>query len=67
MLIFNTLTTNVPHHIETNQLICNANQLIDFYMMGNIGRSWDKILEFNNKYILLKIKIKIDVNDPIYE
>ena len=23
----NQLTTNVPHHIETSQLICNANQL----------------------------------------
>ena len=23
----NLLTTNVPHHIETSQLICNANQL----------------------------------------
>ena len=34
----NPLTTNVPHHIETSQLICNANQLIGFYMMGNIGR-----------------------------
>ena len=33
----NPLTTNVPHHIETSQLICNANQLTGFYMMGNIG------------------------------
>ena len=29
---------NVPHHIETSQLICIANQFIGFYMMGNIGR-----------------------------
>ena len=35
----NPLTTNVPHHIETSQLICNANQLTGSYMMGNIGRS----------------------------
>ena len=34
----NSLTTNVPYHIETSQLICNANQLTGFYMMGNIGR-----------------------------
>ena len=34
----NPLMTNVPHHIETSQLICNANQLTGFYMMGNIGR-----------------------------
>ena len=34
----NPLTTNVPHHIETSQFICNANQLTGFYMMGNIDR-----------------------------
>ena len=35
---FNPLTTNVPHHRETSQLISNANLLTGFYMMGNIGR-----------------------------
>ena len=39
-LIFNPLTTNVPCHIESSQLICNANQLTGFYMMGNIARLW---------------------------
>ena len=34
----NSLTINVPHHIETSQLICIANQLTGFYMMGKIGR-----------------------------
>ena len=34
---FNLLTTNVPHYVETSQLICNANQLTGFYLMGNIG------------------------------
>ena len=34
----NPLTTNVPHYTETSQLICIANQLTGFYMMGNIGR-----------------------------
>ena len=29
---------DVPHHIETSQLICNANQLSGFYMLGKIGR-----------------------------
>ena len=29
--------TSVPHFIETIQLICNANQVTGFYMMGNIG------------------------------
>ena len=24
------------HHIETNQLICTANQLTGFYMMGTL-------------------------------
>ena len=33
----NQLTTNVPHHIETSQLPCSANQLTGFYMIGNIG------------------------------
>ena len=37
-IIFNPLTTNGPHNIETSQLICNANQLTGFYMMVNIGR-----------------------------
>ena len=35
---FNPLTTNVPHHIETSQLICHANEVTGFYMIGNIGR-----------------------------
>ena len=30
--------TSVPHHTETIQLICRANQLTRFYLMGNIGR-----------------------------
>ena len=34
----NPLTTNVPLHIETSQLICNANQLTGFYMKRDIGR-----------------------------
>ena len=34
----NPLETNVPNHIEISQLICNANQLTGFYMMGNICR-----------------------------
>ena len=33
----NSLTTNVPHHIETSQLICGANQLTGFSMIGNSG------------------------------
>ena len=32
---FNPLTINVSHHLETSQLICNANQLTGFYMIGN--------------------------------
>ena len=34
----NPLTTNVPHHIGTSQLIWIANQLTGFFMMWNIGR-----------------------------
>ena len=36
--LINPLTTNVPRHIETSELICYANKLTGFYMMGNIGR-----------------------------
>ena len=37
-LLFNPLTTNVPHLIETKQLICIANLLTGFCRMENIGR-----------------------------
>ena len=40
--LVNPLTTNVPHHIDTSQLISNANQLTGFDMMGN-GHKWVKI------------------------
>ena len=30
----NPLTVNVPQHKETSQLICNANRLTGFYMIG---------------------------------
>ena len=43
--IINSLTTNVPHYIKTSQLICFANQLTGFYMMGNIGRSKVNVIE----------------------
>ena len=32
----NLLMTNVPHHIETSQLICSANQLTGFYVMKTL-------------------------------
>ena len=32
--VFNPLTTNVSHNTETSQLICNADQLTGFYLMG---------------------------------
>ena len=32
------LMTNVPRHIEISQLICNANQLTGFNMIGKIAR-----------------------------
>ena len=35
---FNPLKTSIPHHIETSQLICKANQLSGFYMMRNTSR-----------------------------
>ena len=36
--LVNPLTINIPHHIETSQLICKTNQLTGFYIMRNIGR-----------------------------
>ena len=32
------MKTNLPHHIETSHLVCSANWLTGFYMMGNICR-----------------------------
>ena len=32
------LTKNIPHHIETSQLICIANRLNGFHMVGEIRR-----------------------------
>ena len=43
ILLINPLTTNVSHHMETSQLICIANQLTGFYMMGTLvvnGLMW---------------------------
>ena len=37
-ILFNPLTINVLHHIETSQLICVTNQLTGFSMMGNSRR-----------------------------
>ena len=37
LFIFNPLTTIVPHHIETSQLICSANQLTGFDMMATLA------------------------------
>ena len=34
----NPFTSNISHHIETSQFICNGNELTGFYMMGNVGR-----------------------------
>ena len=36
--IHDQLTTNLLNHIETTHMICIANQLTGFYMMGNTGR-----------------------------
>ena len=44
MAHFNPLTTSVPHHKETSQLIFIAIQLTSFYTMGNTGRPWVKLV-----------------------
>ena len=38
------LITNVPHRIETSQVICSANQLTGFYVTGKIDRYWVKLI-----------------------
>ena len=38
IIVFNSSSTNFPHHIETSQLICIADQLTGLSMRGNIGR-----------------------------
>ena len=35
--IYMSLNGQCSHHIETSQLICSANQLIGFYMMGTLA------------------------------
>ena len=50
MSSLNPLMTSVPHHTETSQLTCIANQLTGFYMMGNIGREWVKNARRTNEY-----------------
>ena len=51
----NPLTTNVNHHIETSQLLCIANQLTGFYMIGNVGRYWVKYFHILHAHAILKI------------
>ena len=36
MIFINLLMTKCSHHIETSQLICRANQLTGFFMMGTL-------------------------------
>ena len=65
MFKVNPLTTNVPHHIETSQLICTADQLTGFYMMGTFivnGLTWSlfsksrmRFLTLQNAHILLEM------------
>ena len=38
------LTTSVAFHIETNRLICIANQVTGFYMKNNTGLIWVNLL-----------------------
>ena len=35
LVLIKPLTVSIPHYIETSLLICIANQLVGFYMMGN--------------------------------
>ena len=54
-----------PHHIETSQLICIANQLTGFNMLGNIGRNFTWfILEYLVPF-MLNLKICLLVREYV--
>ena len=62
---FHPLRTNVPHHKETTQLICNGNELTSFYIMGNIARKWlaeTFVRGCSVKKLFLKNSLKRDPN-----
>ena len=62
-LFINPLTTNVPYHIETSQLICTVDELTVFYMMGNIGRLYNGLrncLLFRNQIRLTAATSKME-------
>ena len=40
------------HHIETNQLICSANQLTGFYMMETLAFNELMIILFHQRFML---------------
>ena len=40
---FNPFQPSVVFHIETNDLICYANQMAAFYMKCNTGLKWVKL------------------------
>ena len=75
METFNPLTTNVPHHIETSQLICSANQLTGFYMMrtlvvnGLMQVMCDhlKMISINSSYMLNNRPDQHDFNRSVYQ
>ena len=46
----NPLTTNVPYHVDTSQLICNANHLTGFYVdAAKIVKGFYLFTTFTNK------------------
>ena len=69
--LFKPFNDQCSHHIETSQLICSANQLISFYMMGTLvvkglnsaspkvsSATGKYIFKFNHKSERLMWKIK---------
>ena len=57
--ILNPFMANTSHHIEANQLICNTNQLVGFYMMVNIGCEC-----VNGKLLCSENLFKVNANFP---
>ena len=61
------LTTNVPHHIEISQLICN--EFTGFYIMGNIAVKWQTEVFVRRCFVkkqFLKNSLKSDPSTGVF-
>ena len=57
---FSPFQSSVAFHIETSHLICNANQMIGFFMKCKTGLKW---VNLQNKSMILFKQAKHDLNN----